>query len=389
MGTVPTKTTPTLTDPGLSSQEQGLNNGNPKSQLAISSGSGRSLTPGVMPSPRSLLTSPTGDTAPEPNVRLGPPAPSLPSSTAPTPASDSSPSSPAAKSPDANPALALPPANQLAQGPAPNLSMPPSSDPRSPGLASGPGAGRVSAPPVAQVDSYDEETYLCKQGDTFAAISTKFYLTEKYAQALLLFNRNHPRATAGVRQDPPTLAAGQPVYIPPLRVLEKRYGTAIPDRSSDLPGSLASSDGNAPATRTPAPDASSGSQPAHQNYTIPESQSPAPFPPSDRTSVEGGGQKSASDSRNPILPAAPEATPAPSKATPGRTADRLYMVPKGGETFWEISRRTLGNPNRWSEISRLNPQVDPKYPVSADTKLRMPPDARLDPPTSAPAEKGN
>jgi hypothetical protein len=46
----------------------------------------------------------------------------------------------------------------------------------------------------------------------------------------------------------------------------------------------------------------------------------------------------------------------------------------------------LGNPNRWSEISRLNPQIDPKYPVAGGMTLRMPADARIDPPSPAPVD---
>ncbi len=80
-----------------------------------------------------------------------------------------------------------------------------------------------------QVDSYDEETYVCKSNDTFLSISRQYYQTEKYERALLLFNRNHPRATDAIRQDPPVLRDGQPVYIPPLRVLERQYASVIPD----------------------------------------------------------------------------------------------------------------------------------------------------------------
>jgi nucleoid-associated protein YgaU len=80
-----------------------------------------------------------------------------------------------------------------------------------------------------QVDSYDEETYVCKPNDTFLSISRQYYQSEKYERALLLFNRNHPRATDAIRQDPPVMRDGQPVYIPPLRVLERQYASVIPD----------------------------------------------------------------------------------------------------------------------------------------------------------------
>jgi hypothetical protein len=107
----------------------------------------------------------------------------------------------------------------------------------------------VAAAPAAalipQVDSYDEETYHCRANDNFRTISTQFYRTDKYGQALWLFNRNHPLATDMVRQDPPVLQPGQQVYIPPIRILEKYYSSAITE--TPIPA------GNAEATPTIVP----------------------------------------------------------------------------------------------------------------------------------------
>ena len=274
-----------------------------------------------------------------------------------------------------DPRSSLPPANQLAQGPAPTISGPgtvPSY--QTPGLA----AGNITAPgrtPAAQVDSYDEETHLCKAGDTFAAISMKYYQTEKYAQALLLFNRNHPRATAGVRQDPPLLMAGQPVYIPPLRVLEKRYATAISDVGSGA------------AAETRMEDRGSGIEKPATDFGNPQSSSfdPHSLPPAPKEipGNTGATNYSIPDARSLVPSPAPGALPA---KTPMPRNELSYVVPKSGETLWEIARHTLGNPNRWSEISRLNLQIDPKYPVAGGMTLRMPADARIDPPASAPVE---
>jgi hypothetical protein len=77
---------------------------------------------------------------------------------------------------------------------------------------------------LPEVDSYDEETYLCMQGDSFEEISLKFYQNKKYAQALSSFNRNHPRAAAALAQNPPILRDGLALFIPPARILEKQYG---------------------------------------------------------------------------------------------------------------------------------------------------------------------
>jgi hypothetical protein len=103
-----------------------------------------------------------------------------------------------------------------------------------------PGSASFIAARTPQVESYDEETYLCRANDTFEAISARVYSSKDYAQALMLFNRNHPRATAALQKDPPVLAEGQALYIPPIRILQKQYASAIP--------------GYKPAPATPAPD---------------------------------------------------------------------------------------------------------------------------------------
>jgi nucleoid-associated protein YgaU len=91
-----------------------------------------------------------------------------------------------------------------------------------------PDAVRAVSAVVPEVDSYDEETYICRPRDTFDDISTKFYQDKKYSQALLLYNRSHPRRAAAIWKEPIELQEGQPIYIPPLRILEKHHGNAIP-----------------------------------------------------------------------------------------------------------------------------------------------------------------
>jgi nucleoid-associated protein YgaU len=349
-------------------------------KVAANSGTVNGLTPGVMPSPRLSTLPPAGDTAPEPNVRLGPPTVG--------PASNQS----GQISPH-DPATALPPSNQFAQGPAPNVGQSPTSV--NPNQAPGSATGSIQPAgfPAAKVDSYDEETYLCKQGDKFEDISTKFYQTDKYAQALLLFNRNHPRAAAAVRQDPPMLAVGQPVYIPPLRVLEKQHATAIPDHVPvNQTGSLNSTN---PDTRSPAtPSTGSGAAPGgptgSQISALPDNRNAGSTPV---TGAGGDGQSGGQyamppDYRNPGTPSAVQGAVTQSR-NPTQIQERTYQVPKNGETFWEISRKTLGNPNRWPEIARLNPQIKPQYPVPGDTKLKMPADARLDPVAPMPVDRVN
>jgi hypothetical protein len=45
----------------------------------------------------------------------------------------------------------------------------------------------------------------------------------------------------------------------------------------------------------------------------------------------------------------------------------------------EIAIRTLGSADRWMEIFRLNPGLNPKETIPAGTRLLLPRDARMDP----------
>ncbi|HEV2949535.1 MAG TPA: hypothetical protein VGX70_19315, partial [Gemmataceae bacterium] len=343
------------------------------SKVATISSQDSGLTPGVMPSPRSMGLAPAGDTAPEPNVRLGPPL--------------AGPfANPSTQAPSADPASALPTSNQFAQATTPSPSSPPTTHYSD-------NTGRPVQPPAPKVDSYDEETYLCKQGDRFEDISMKFYQTEKYAQALLLFNRNHPRAIAAVRQDPPTLAVGQAVYIPPLRVLEKQYATAIPDHAPLNPAASpipTNSDVRNPASGSSNSGAAAGGAGGGQTSSLLDNRNSAVNGAAgpDASASAGGGYAMPQDVRNPAQPAPLPAT-LPVTKTPAQGQERTYQVPKNGETFWEISRKTLGNPNRWSEIRRLNPKIEPQYPVPGGTILKMPPDARLESVNPMPVDRIN
>jgi hypothetical protein len=164
------------------------------------------------------------------------------------------------------------------------------------------------------VESFDEETCRPRQDDTFASISKRYYQSDKYAQALLLFNREHPRAAEGVRRDPPDLA-GQAIYIPPIHILEKRHGNAI------------------------------------EGYTP---------PPSNPTPVGRETLRSV-------------ATPSSRPETANSTT---YQVSPNGETMMEIARTKLGNGDRWREIQQINPGWRPDYPIPGGTTLRLPAEAR-------------
>ncbi|OAI46279.1 hypothetical protein AYO44_11515 [Planctomycetaceae bacterium SCGC AG-212-F19] len=122
----------------------------------------------------------------------------------------------------------------------------------------------MTRPPVytdPRVESFDEETHVCKPTDNFKSISQEKYTSDKYERALLMYNRAHPLAADGIRGEPPVLRPGQPIYIPPLEILEKRYPALIPD----MPARPGASGAAAPGS-TPSP---SGASPvAARTYTV-------------------------------------------------------------------------------------------------------------------------
>jgi hypothetical protein len=186
---------------------------------------------------------------------------------------------------------------------------------------------RVAATPAAQplvgnaaeVESYDEETYICRPNETFRSISQSYFQSDRYDRALQLFNRNHPLANDVMKSATPVLQAGQPVYIPPSRILDKYYSASISDSQ--------------PPTAQPA--------------------------------------------FNAPLAVSPQVSDSASAAVRIDTP-RTYRVAAGGEMIRDIARRTLGDPERWTEIYRLNLSVDPKEAVAAGTELQLPAGARFD-----------
>jgi nucleoid-associated protein YgaU len=134
-------------------------------------------------------------------------------------------------------------------------------------------------------------------------------------------------------QDPPVLQPGQPVYIPPVRILEKYYGAPVlnpPPRSPSAPS---------PARATERSDGA-GAQPAN-------------------LSLVGFGT--------------------PIKSLPPPDRPPLYRVHEGGEMMREVARRALGTADRWTEIYDLNRQFDPKDAIPAGSTLLLPKDAHISP----------
>ena len=198
----------------------------------------------------------------------------------------------------------------------------------------------VSSPPIAvvaagqtnntlpQVKQYDINAYSIKPEDrSFADISQKLYGNDKYAQALVLFNRDHPQATEGIRQEPPQLRPGTPIFFPPKEILESKYASTL---------------------TSPTPPSPANSSPVSVG------------PPSPLTAVTPGNPSS--------VAAPPPGTNVWTEAGGGKN----YRVGNNPEHIREIARTVLGDPEKWSEIYRLNHSVDPAYPIPAGTVLKLP-----------------
>lgn len=229
----------------------------------------------------------------------------------------------------------------------------------------------MPVPPVTpQVEAYDELIYRCKQGDTFQSISSTYYQSDKLAKALLTFNRSHPRGSDGMRQEPPVLQPGDMVFIPPQRILERKYGASIPDHVPLPPVPVAASPPIAPPASAPlAPPAASAPPAFTPAAAAPAASAPPPIglvPPR----APGAAATFAP-------PAAAQPPAGNSWATP--TGEKQYRVRRNGEMIRDIAGRTLNNRDRWIEIYKLNMRFNPEYPVHEGTVLRLPNDARVDP----------
>jgi nucleoid-associated protein YgaU len=171
---------------------------------------------------------------------------------------------------------------------------------------------------------FDEARYPVRQGDTYASISKLKYGSDRFAEALGLYNRERdPRLT--------TPQAGQIVFVPPAEILEKRYRSAI------SVGGSGPADAGKPDLRRDAPVA------FNQVDTRP-------------TGPMGG------------------VSPRPNFGPKEKT----YRV-RTGDTLWNIAKQRLGNGERWAEILRMNRDVLPEISRLQDGLiLKLPADAKVD-----------
>jgi MraZ protein len=107
------------------------------------------------------------------------------------------------------------------------------------------------------------------------------------------------------------------------------------------------------------PDKPSWNKPAQDASVAPTGFSPAiPAVPSSGHGV---------DPETKSQPGEPPLAPAPGPV-------QIYHV-HGSETLQDIARRTLGSPDRWGDIHKLNPALKPDAPLAAGTTVRLPADA--------------
>jgi len=190
---------------------------------------------------------------------------------------------------------------------------------------------KSDGPSGINVKSYDVESYEVKAPDrSFADVSRKIYGSEQYAQALVLFNREHPLAADGLKQNPPLLREGTRVYFPGIDVLKSKYPQAFA-----APAVQASNSPSSVQVGTPMPMTSS---PGNPNAVA-----------------------------NP--PPGTNVTPA---TWTGADHTLNYRVRDGGERLYDIARNFLSDGNRWPEIYRLNRDLQPAYPIPAGTVIKLP-----------------
>jgi hypothetical protein len=192
--------------------------------------------------------------------------------------------------------------------------------------------------------------FYCTDRETsFADVSLTLYGNAKYGKALLSFNRKYPLAGDHVRQDPPRLQPKAVVFYPPLEVLQASFPGEINDAG---PRAAAVTP---PVSPSPSPGPSPGPGPGPSPGSVPIRVGvPTPL-------VSGPG--------NPNVASLP-----PPGAQNFPTADnvKLYRVRDGGEHILQIAQSTLCDRARWPEINRLNPSLDPRYPIPGGIEIRVP-----------------
>ncbi|MCS7047250.1 MAG: hypothetical protein NZO58_12905 [Gemmataceae bacterium] len=167
---------------------------------------------------------------------------------------------------------------------------------------------------VASVAVHDLQYHTVRGNETFAGLSKTYYGSEKYADALLTFNRDY----AGNRNLTTVLQPGQQIMIPSAEFLRNRYSAMISDLRPGTGG----------------------------------------------VGVSIGAPSGAGK-------------PSFAPTTPSPDATKSYRVAAEGQMIWQVAVQTLGDGNRWPEILRLNPGLQTLQPIPGGTILRLPSNANV------------
>ena len=198
--------------------------------------------------------------------------------------------------------------------------------PQIPGPPNGATIPAVSVPSIPVVKTDTPTAYICQGNENYALIALRNYGGDGYARALEQYNRELPGAAENVRAVPAQLSPGTKLWLPSVNYLRDRYGQLV---SITTP----------PATTS-----------------IPSAPTQPPL----------GSQIGIGDPR----PAAPPIPP--TQPNQGAANATPFRVPMGGLYIAQIADRQLGNPQRWIEIYRLNPALDPTQPIREGTEIRIP-----------------
>jgi len=236
------------------------------------------------------------------------------------------------------------------------------------------GTGFTASPPVGiappvpttpstlpKVTTVDIPPYVLRAEDRdLAAVSQHVYGTDRYAQALLAFNRDHPLSKEDIRKSPPRLVKGQMLYIPPPELLQGKYAALISPEGRPVIGALGS---DVPPVK------------------IGSAAPPPAFPPPIGTPPIGEVAREVP----PVRIKSPTAgtpvsigVPAGGAPTPGKSElTKSFIVAGAGSHIIQIAQQTLGDSRRWPEIYRLNPSIQPQNVIPGGTQIRLPMDARV------------
>jgi hypothetical protein len=295
------------------------------------------------PAPGSVVPSPAApaksesETPPLKSATAGPPPLVNPAPAPSPPMKEPEPTRPGVVAPV--PAVAPPPNTSEPQAALPVIGRRKDSDvPMMPTIqnAGSPSFGEGSSRlPVVKSQSVQVKQEACQPGDTsFTALSQRLYGTDRYAAALQKFNQEHLQADPAVLQDPSRLQPGTRIQAPPPDYLEKSYPQLLRSSASPPSGTLPPV-----ALRTPTPLSTPAVHPGPVGAPSPVVVRPALQPSTDAT--------------------------------------KSYRVPPQGLMIMQVARDTLGDGMRWPEIYRLNPNLQPQYPIPGGTEIRLPTSASV------------